>query len=47
MLCYENKAKFLSLKSLEISLNIQNGGANIGHVKSLQTIITLLFNDRF
>ena len=30
---YKNNAKFLSLKILEISLDIQNGGANVGHVK--------------
>ena len=33
---YKNNAKFLSLKILEISLNIQNGGANVGHTKSFK-----------
>ena len=33
---YKNIAKFKSLKILEISLNFQNGGVNVGHVKSFK-----------
>ena len=36
MLGYKNNAKFYSLKIIELSLNIQNGGTNICHVKSFQ-----------
>ena len=32
----KNNAKFYSLKIFEISLNIQNGGANVGHIKSFK-----------